>query len=281
MSAPRNSHYDLHCHSTASDGRLAPAVVVERAAGRGVKALALTDHDEVSGLGQARVAAEMFGIELIDGVEISVSWGRHTLHVVGLRIDPANARLLEGLRVNRSGRNERAERIAAQLESIGIPGALEGARAYVTNPELVSRTHFARHLVESGRARNMQAVFDLYLGTGKPGYVPHVWASLEEALEWITVAGGLPVLAHPGRYKLDESERASLLSSFKALGGVGVEVVTGSHTPDQYGYWAECAREYSLLASTGSDFHGPEDSYRDLGDLPALPSGCTPVWTRF
>lgn len=258
-----------------------PAKVVERAAQRGVKALALTDHDEVSGLAEARAAAETAGIELIDGVEVSVSWQGHTLHVVGLLVDPENEVLLEGLRTNRSGRNARAERIAAELDRIGIPGTLEGARAYVTNPELVSRTHFARHLVESGRARNTQAVFDQYLGAGKPGYVPHLWASLEDALQWITAAGGLPVLAHPGRYKLDDEERTALLETFKALGGIGVEVVTGSHAPDQYGYWATRSRDHDLLASVGSDFHGPRESYRDLGDLPPLPSGCTPIWSQF
>lgn len=280
MSSSRISHFDLHCHSTCSDGLLSPSAVVQRAAGRGVKALALTDHDEVSGLAAARDAAVACGIELIDGVEVSVSWGRHTLHIVGLRIDPGNTVLLEGLRTNRAGRSERAERIAAQLERAGIPGTLEGARTYVTNPELVSRTHFARHLVESGRAHNTQAVFDLYLGTDKPGYVPHTWASLEESLEWITVAGGLPILAHPGRYKLDESERDTLMHRFKALGGIGVEVVTGSHRPDQYGYWAQRSRSHELLASVGSDFHGPGESYRDLGDLPPLPSGCTPIWAQ-
>lgn len=278
MTASRNAHYDLHCHSTRSDGLMQPSALVQRAAERGVTALALTDHDEVSGLAEAHAAAAAAGIELIDGVEISVSWGAHTLHVVGLRIDPENEVLLEGLRANRAGRNQRAERIAAQLERAGIPGALEGARAYVTNPELVSRTHFARHLVESGRARNTQAVFDLYLGTGRPGHVPHQWATLEQALAWITAAGGLPVLAHPGRYKLDEGERDTLLDGFKALGGVGVEVVTGSHAAAQYGYWAKRARTHELLASVGSDFHGPGESYRDLGGMPLLPSGCTPIW---
>ncbi len=245
-----------------------------------MKALALTDHDEISGLSAARAAAENTGLRLIDGVEVSVTWNEHTLHIVGLAIDPANEVLMEGLRRNRSGRYERAERMAGQLESIGIHGSLEGARANATNPELVSRTHFARYLVESGHARSTQAVFDRFLGTGKPGYVPHVWASLGEAVGWIVAAGGLPVLAHPGRYKMEERERAALLGSFRDLGGVGVEVVTGSHTPEQYGYWAKRAKEYGFLASTGSDFHGPRESYRDLGDLPPLPTSCVPIWTQ-
>ena len=274
------SHFDLHCHSTRSDGVMRPADVVQRAAAQGVKALALTDHDEVSGLAEARAAAEALDVRLIDGVEISVSWRGHTIHVVGLAIDPGSEVLLAGLRENRSGRNARAERIAAQLEAAGVPGALEGARAYVTNPELVSRTHFARHLVESGRARNTQAVFDRYLGEGKPGYVPHLWAELAPAVHWICAAGGMAVLAHPGRYKLDEARRAELLGDFRDAGGIGVEVVTGSHTPDQYGYWARRAVEFGLLASVGSDFHGPRESYRDLGDLPPLPGGCAPIWTK-
>ena len=273
--------YDLHCHSTRSDGLLAPAAVVERAAQRGVQVLSLTDHDDTSGLDEARAAARASGMRLLDGVEISVSWNGHTLHVVGLAIDPQNAVLVEGLRKNRSGRSERAQRIAAALERAGIPGTLEGARAYVTNPDLVSRTHFARHLVESGRAKNTQVVFDRYLGAGRPGYVPHVWAGLDEAVSWIDAAGGLPVIAHPGRYKMDDASRHALLGTFRDLGGVGVEVVTGSHTPDQYAYWGKRAREYGLLASVGSDFHGPGESYRDLGDLPALPGGCTPIWSQF
>lgn len=258
-----------------------PAEVVARAAQRGVQALALTDHDEIGGLAEARAAAETVGIDLIAGVEVSVTWRAHTLHIVGLQIDPANEVLVQGLHTNRAGRSERAERMSAALAHIGIPGVLEGARAYVTNPELVSRTHFARYLVESGRARSTQAVFEQYLVLGKPGYVPHEWASLKDAIDWISVAGGIPVLAHPGRYKMEEPERRKLLTEFRDLGGIGVEVVTGSHTPDQYGYWARRAQEFGFAASVGSDFHGPRESYRDLGDLPALPSGCKPVWERF
>lgn len=257
-----------------------PSQVIERAASRGVKALALTDHDEVSGLAEARAAAEGTGLRLIDGVEVSVTWNAHTLHIVGLAVDPDNDVLIEGLRKNRSGRDARAKRMSIQLESVGIHGALEGARARATNPELVSRTHFARFLVESGHAKNTQAVFDRLLGTGKPGYVAHEWASLTEAVEWITAAGGLPVIAHPGRYKMEERERAALLGSFRDMGGVGVEVVTGSHTPEQFGYWAKRAKEYGFLASVGSDFHAPRESYRDLGDLPPLPSICAPIWSR-
>ncbi|HYH41586.1 MAG TPA: PHP domain-containing protein [Burkholderiales bacterium] len=274
------SHFDLHTHSTRSDGVMLPGDVVARAALRGVKAIALTDHDDISGLAEARVAADAAGIRLIDGVEISVSWQGHTLHVVGLAVDPQNSVLVYGLRRNRGGRNGRAALIAAGLAKVGIENALEGANAYVTNPELVSRAHFARFLVETGRVRNTQAAFDRYLGEGKPGYAPHLWASLAESVEWIAAAGGIAVIAHPGRYKLDDRTRAALLGEFRDLGGVGIEVVTGSHTPDQYGYWAKRASEFGLLGSVGSDFHGPRESYKDLGDLPPLPSGCPPIWTR-
>jgi predicted metal-dependent phosphoesterase TrpH len=246
-----------------------------------VRGLALTDHDEVSGLAEARETAQACGIELIDGVEISVTWRGHTVHVVGLKIDPGNPTLLEGLHENRSGRDARAERMSRQLEAVGIRGALRGAQAYVTNPELVSRTHFARYLVDSGYVGHTQAAFDRYLGTGKPGYVAHEWATLEQAIGWILAAGGLPVLAHPGRYKLGDEAFAALLGEFKSLGGAAVEVVTGSHTPEQFVLWGKRAVEFGLLASVGSDFHGGRDVYRDLGELPPLPATCKPVWTQF
>jgi 3',5'-nucleoside bisphosphate phosphatase len=260
---------------------LTPTALVARAAQRGVRALCLTDHDELSGLAEARATAHGCGIELIDGVEISVTWRGHTIHIVGLGVDPENATLIRGLHENRSGRNARAERMSAQLEAVGIPDVLRGAQGYVTNPELVSRTHFARYLVDSGHASHTQAAFDRYLGTGKPGYVPHEWTTLDRAVAWILTSGGLPVLAHPGRYKLDEDTSAALLDEFKSLGGVAIEVVTGSHTPQEYGHWAKRAAEFGLLASVGSDFHGGRDVYRDLGELPPLPSTCKAVWTRF
>lgn len=273
--------FDLHCHSTRSDGLLTPAQLVARAAERGVEALAITDHDEIGGLHEGRACARDAGIVFIDGVEISVTWNGQTLHVVGLAIDPGNPELLDGLEQVRSGRRGRAEDIAAQLERIGINGSLEGARAYVTNPELVGRAHFARYLVERGYARDVQSVFRKYLASGKPGYVAHRWAKLDQAVNWIKASGGIPVLAHPGRYPLDHAERDSLLKEFKDLGGMGVEVVTGSHTAEQSSAWGQHAKRFGLLASAGSDFHGPGESKRDLGDLPELPRGCTPVWSQF
>jgi 3',5'-nucleoside bisphosphate phosphatase len=273
------SHYDLHCHSTRSDGVLQPAALVARAAARGVRVLALTDHDELSGLQEAFDAAGELGIELVAGVEVSVTWAGHTLHVVGLRVDRASHTLNAGLEVIRAGRGTRAARMSEGLAQAGIEGALEGAQAYAGNPELVSRTHFARFLVERGHAKDMQAVFKRYLTAGHPGYVSHEWATMDEALSWIRDAGGIAVLAHPGRYRMENWQREEMLERFKALGGVALEVVTGSHTPEQYVYWAKAAQRHGLLASCGSDFHGPDESYRDLGDLPPLPAACTPVWS--
>jgi 3',5'-nucleoside bisphosphate phosphatase len=273
--------FDLHTHSTHSDGLLAARDVVLRAATRGVQTLALTDHDELAGLPEAAAAAVECGVQLVNGVEVSVTWQGTTVHIVGLQVDPHNEALVGGLQRIRDGRDGRAERIAASLESAGIANALEGARRHAANPELVSRAHFARYLVEQGCAPDTNAVFRRYLIEGKPGYVPHEWARLEDAVGWINGAGGMAVVAHPGRYRLDELQRDALLGAFKEMGGVAVEVVTGSHTPDQYAYWGKAAVRYGFLASTGSDFHGPRESYRDLGDLPPLPAGCVPVWTRF
>lgn len=270
--------FDLHSHSTHSDGLLTPPDLVARAAQRGVGTLALTDHDDLSGLAAARVAAQQLDIALVYGVEISVSWQALTLHIVGLQIDPGNRELDAGLQQIRDGRLRRAEAMAASLEKAGIAGSLEGARAYAGNPELVSRTHFARFLVERGHAHDVAAVFKKYLTGDKPGHVPHQWASLQQAVGWINASGGMAVLAHPGRYKLGNAQRDKLLAEFKDQGGVGVEVVTGSHTVRQYADWGRHAQRYGLLASAGSDFHGPGESYRDLGNLPALPAGCTPIW---
>lgn len=273
--------FDLHSHSTRSDGLLTPAELVVRAAQKGVTVLALTDHDEVGGLSEAQAAAGLEGIVLVNGVEISVTWNGHTLHVVGLHVDPGCSELVAGLEHVRSGRRSRAEGMASSLAQAGIAGSLEGARSYAANPELVSRTHFARFLVERGHSRDVQAVFKKYLVSGRPGYVPHQWASLEQAVGWIRASGGMPVLAHPGRYKLDNPQREMLLTQFRDLGGIGVEVVTGSHTAEQFATWGRYARRFGLLASAGSDYHGPRESYRDLGELPALPDGCTPIWSQF
>ena len=275
--------YDLHCHSSVSDGLLSPAELVARAAERGVKVLALTDHDDVTGLGEAAQAAAGHGMRLVNGVEISVSWRRHTLHIVGLNVDPAYPPLAEGLRGIRDGRGARAQLMAESLARSGIAGALEGAYRYAGNPSLIGRTHFARFLVESGRCKDVASVFRNYLVKGKPGYVPHEWTSLPDAVSWINGSGGVAVLAHPGRYTagrkaMGKPTMRELLEEFVQLGGRGIEVVSGSHTPEQYAEFARYAEEFNLLASCGSDFHGPGESYRDLGRLPDFPLGCRPVW---
>ena len=272
---------DLHSHSTYSDGTLTPTELVARAHERGVKTYALTDHDELSGLAEARAQAEACGMTFVDGVEISVSWQTETLHIVGLNIDPQHAEIDDGLRAARAGRGARAERIAADLERVGIDGALEGAKRYARNPNLLSRAHFARDMVARGIVKDTNAAFKRYLTAGKPGYVEHQWATLAEAVRWIRTAGGVAVIAHPGRYKLINREREALLGEFRDLGGAAVEVVTGSHTTEQYAVWARYAQRYGLQASVGSDFHGPGESYLDLGKLPDLPYGLTPVWEAF
>ncbi|TAN82764.1 MAG: PHP domain-containing protein [Gallionella sp.] len=275
--------YDLHCHSNISDGTLTPTELVDRAAGRGVKVLSLTDHDDVDGLDEARAAAAQHGMTFINGVEISVSWRSHTLHIIGLGIDPAYPPLAEGLRGVRGGRGERAKKMADELAKAGIGGTLEGAYHFAKNPNMIGRTHFARYLVETGHCKDVKSVFNRYLVKGKPGYVPHQWAALADAVGWIRGSGGAAVLAHPGRYmsgrsKMGKKTMHELLAEFAGCGGQALEVVTGSHTPEQYAEFARYAEEFNLLASCGSDFHGPGESYRDMGRLPDFPLSCRPVW---
>lgn len=269
---------DLHCHSTASDGVLSPQQVVARAHANGVEVLALTDHDETAGLQPAGDVAEQLDMHFVPGVEISVTWAGRTVHIVGLCIDPDDTAFAEGLAQIRAGREERAREMGRRLDVLGFPGAYEGAMTFVSNPALVSRTHFARYLVEQGHCRHMQEVFDRYLGDRKPGDVPVQWASLEEAVQWIRSAGGVAVIAHPGRYRYSELEFTEFFSAFKDLGGDAIEVVTGSHSPDEYARYADVARRYGFTASVGSDFHGPSEGRLDLGELPPLPAGLTPVW---
>lgn len=273
--------YDLHCHSTASDGVLAPADLVARAAANGVDFLALTDHDELAGLPEAAQAAHAAGIKLVPGVEISITWSGYTVHIVGLGVDPGNDQLRAGLALNRGGRQRRAERMAESLARVGIPGALAGAYAFAQNKELIGRTHFARFLVEKGVVKDVKTVFKKFLVKGKPGYEPHVWASLAESVQWIHAAGGQAVIAHPGRYPFGRDKMHALLGEFRQLGGDAIEVVTSSHTPDQIPVYADLAVEFGLLASVGSDFHSPAEGARDLGRLAPLPERCTPVWIRW
>jgi len=271
-------NYDLHCHSTASDGLLAPADLVRRAAGNGVDILALTDHDEISGLAEALAQAAALNLRFIDGVEVSISWGGITIHVVGLNIDPENLQLQQGLHAIRRGRTERAKLMAEDLARVGIPGSLEGAYAYVENPNLIGRTHFARFLAEKRYVSDVKSAFQHYLVSGKPGYVPHQWATLQDALGYIKAGRGIAVVAHPGRYKLTRAEMRNFLGEFKDGGGTGVEVVTSSHTPEQFLEYAILAKEFGFLASRRSDFHGPGESRVDLGKLPNLAADLKPVW---
>jgi len=272
------SNPDLHCHSTVSDGTLEPEVVAARARANGVDLWALTDHDEVGGLQRAAAAAKAQGLAFLTGAEISVTFANTTVHIVGLGFDASDERLVQGLRQTRGGRGERAQEMAAQLAQVGIPGAYEGALRYVGNPELISRTHFARFLVEQRVCRDTGEVFRRFLTEGKPGFVPHRWARLGDAVRWICDAGGVAIIAHPARYSLSANEEFALFSEFRQHGGQGVEVVTGSHTTAECATYAGMAREFGLAASRGSDFHSPDESHTDLGTLPPLPGDLTPVW---
>ncbi|MCX5538500.1 PHP domain-containing protein [Paraburkholderia sp. CNPSo 3076] len=272
---------DLHCHSTVSDGQLAPAAVAQLAKAGGVGLWALTDHDVLGGQREAREAAEALGMRYLSGVEISVTWASRTVHIVGLHVDPECAALVDGLARTRDGRAARAEAIGERLGELGIPDAYECAFQYVSNPDLVSRTHFARFLVESGRAQNTQDAFSRWLGEGKPGYVAHRWARLADAVAWIKAAGGEAIIAHPGRYAYTQLEFDTLFGEFIDLGGKAIEVVTGSHTRDQYAEYAAVARRFGFEASRGSDFHAPGPDAIEPGTLPPLPSDLKPVWERW
>jgi 3',5'-nucleoside bisphosphate phosphatase len=269
---------DLHCHSVVSDGTLTPEVLAERAKANGVELWALTDHDEIGGIERARAAAKANGLAYLTGVEISVTFANTTVHIVGLGFDDRNEALRQGLARTRGGRDERAREMSDGLAKVGIHGAYEGALKYVGNPDLISRSHFARFLVESGVCKDISEVFRKYLTDGKPGFVPHRWASLSDAVKWITQAGGAAVIAHPARYGFSPNEEYALFSEFKAHGGQGVEVLTGSHSAAEALKYAETAKEFGLVASRGSDFHSPDESHCELGSLPLLTGDLTPVW---
>ncbi len=269
---------DLHCHSVVSDGTLTPEVLAARAKTNGVELWALTDHDEVGGQVRAAAAAVANDMAYLTGVEISVTFANETVHIVGLGFDATNPIIVNGLAKTRGGRGERAMEMSNGLAKVGIKGAYDGALKFVGNPELISRTHFARFLVESGVCKDTYEVFRKYLTEGKPGYVPHSWAKLGDAVSWIVQSGGVAVIAHPGRYKFTANEEFALFSEFKTHGGQGVEVVTGSHTVAEYVEYAAVAKEFGMAASRGSDFHSPDESRIDLGTLPMLPGDLTPVW---
>ena len=271
------SSIDLHTHSNISDGLLTPSELIEHAAVHNVKVLALTDHDDTRGLDEALLAAKGLDVQLIKGVEISVTWKKRTLHIVGLRIDPEYSPLKLGLETIRAGRHARAIGMAASLDKAGIFGSLEGSYRYAQQG-IISRTHFAQFLVNAGVEKDNKAVFKRYLVKGKPGYFEHAWASLEDAVSWITGSGGVAVLAHPGRYDLKRTSMLLLLEEFRALGGSAIEVVTSSHTADQYVEFAKYAHQFGLKSSQGSDYHGKGISFMEMGRLPTLPNICVPVW---
>ena len=272
------SLHDLHTHSTASDGTLTPTELVVRAARVGIQVLALTDHDTLNGIAEAQAAAAELGLTLIPGVEISVTWGGRTIHILGLGLDPTDPNLNAGLLGVREYRDWRAKEIGLRLAAKGVEGAYAGALALAADERFVGRTHFARFLVQRGYAATVRDVFKRYLVKGKPGHVTGDWASLDQALGWIRGAGGQAVIAHPARYSLTGFKMRHLIGEFRELGGVGIEVVSGSHSRDEAFLYAQRARDASLLASAGSDYHGPEHPYMELGRLPNLPPGCTPIW---
>ena len=281
MSSLSTLNADLHCHSVVSDGTLTPEALAVRAKANGVTLWALTDHDELGGQQRAKAAASAINLDYLAGVEISVTWMGQTIHIVGLGIDANHQGIIEGLRSTRAGRGNRAKLMAEQLLKVGIPGAYEGALHFAGNHDLISRTHFARYLVEQGVCKDTEHVFKNYLVEDKPGYVPHMWAKLDDAVSWIKAGGGVAVIAHPGRYNFNAMQMDELYKHFKELGGLGIEVITGSHSPDQYKTYAKIAQQYGFLASRGSDFHDPNESHIDLGTLPHLPDHLTPVWSVF
>ena len=276
------AHIDLHCHSNASDGALPPAQVIERAVAHGAQMLALTDHECLAGLAEARAAAEARQLPFIDGVEVSVTWrDKHTIHIVGLGIDPTDPALIDHLSQVRQGRRERLQQMSELLAAKGIAGVYEGALALAANPDMVGRAHIARYLVSQGVCKDVRSVFRQYIVPGKPGYVKHEWAQLDDAVAWILNAGGAAVIAHPGRYEFKRTTMSALLTEFKQAGGEAIEVAGASHSLDERLLFARYAAEFDLLASAGSDFHVPDEKGREVGITPELPPICQPLWTRW
>jgi len=268
---------DLHSHSTASDGALTPRQLVERAQAQGVTHLALTDHDTVAGLEQASATARELGMTLLPGIELSVTWQAHCLHLVGLGIDPDHPALRAGIARLHDIRQQRARKIADKLVKLGFPDLFDEV-LLCAGDGMITRTHFARRLYYRGCVRDLQSAFDCYLAQGKPAYVSVEWASLQEALAWIIGSGGVAVLAHPMRYTLTASKMRQFLTAFKSLGGAGIEVVAGRHNPGDIDSAAQFARQFALVASVGSDFHAPDNPWIELGRLAPLPPGLTPAW---
>ena len=279
MTFPNNP--DLHCHSKFSDGTLTPQQLANRAAVAGVDLWALTDHDTIEGVPHAQRAASMYAIAFLTGVEISITWSDVTVHIVGLGFDPENAQLAAGLEAIRATREPRAREMASRVErETGVANAYDGALKHAGNKNLIARPHFARLLVEHGICRTPQEAFKRFLSPGRPCFVPQKWATMEQAVEWIRAAGGIAIMAHPGKYPFSSAQGMKLLQQFASLGGGGVEVVHGAHTPEQMRYYAEAARKLGLLASRGCDYHSPKESRVDIGRLPPHPEGLPGVWEK-
>jgi hypothetical protein len=272
--------YDLHCHSSYSDGELSPGDVVLRAVEQGVTTLALTDHDTLSGLAEAQQIAKQYELNFIPGIELSCLWNKKTFHILGLNVDANNAKLLAGTRQLKNIRYERAKEIANKLERNKIPGAFQAVQDSA-GVGMITRPHFANFLIKQGHVSTMQSAFDRYLGQGKSAFVNTQWVELEDAVQWIKAAGGIAVLAHPMRYKLTASWLRRFLTAFKEMGGLGIEVVTGRSNPDEIRRTIHFAQQYELYGSVGSDFHSPKNQWVELGRLAPLPKNIKPVWDLF
>lgn len=272
---------DLHSHTYCSDGLLSPAELVERACAQKLNVLAITDHDSVAGLPEARrhIAEQQLPLQLINGVEISTSWETFEIHIVGLQVDAGSPLLLERLHSQQQRRIERATEMARRLEKAGVPGALP-AVLEMANGAALTRAHFARYLVSIGKASSMNTVFKKYLARGKTGYVPNNWVAMAEAINWIHDAGGLAVLAHPLKYKLNSRWLKKLVIAFAEAGGDAMEVISPQQTPQQQRDLRELCREHKLKASVGSDFHQPT-AWNELGKNLYLTDDITPVWDNW
>lgn len=271
---------DLHCHSTASDGALAPSDVVARAAERGVTHLALTDHDTLSGLREAAQAAEHAGITLVSGIELSCLWKGRTIHVVGLDFDSEDPVFTDRVGQQTENRRARAAMIAERLQRLRVPDLLERATAKAGG-DVPGRPHFAKVLIEAGAVRNAAQAFKRHLGAGKAGDVRAYWPELPEVVQWITESGGIAVLAHPRKYNLTATKLRELTDEFRRAGGQAIEVSTSGQSSGDLGFLAELCRRNGLWASQGSDFHFPGAPWCELGNIMKMPDGLEPVWHHF
>jgi len=269
--------YDLHTHTTESDGKFTPDELITQAEIAGIDVLAITDHDTISGLAKAYQAVLNKNISLISGVELSVSWCNRSFHIVGLNINPENNLLVDSLAEHKQQRESRAIKIGEQLDKCGIPNAYDGAKQLASD-EAITRNHFARFLVNNGHAKNINDVFKKYMVKNKPGYVKTHWINMEDGIDLLNQSGGTAVLAHPLRYKLTGTWIRKLLTAFKQAGGLGIEIVTGNSTQNEVLLAADYARHFELSGSVGSDFHGHENNGIHLGKLNKLPKDIVPVW---